>query len=161
MLTDKSPAVSAPVALIEMQGHVCLTDAFIEFLSQAIQGLRPKVQALKPRLETSASVSSPTHLPRLSAGRHIAAVSGAKGEQGKSLKNTAASDCSPDGPGKLWNYREAAEFLRISAAQLGHMTREGQVPCVRFGRCVRFVPGVLAEHVRQMAVNELRRKRAD
>lgn len=40
----------------------------------------------------------------------------------------------------LWTVRDCAAFLGLSPAALYHRVEAGEVPCVRFGRCLRFVP---------------------
>lgn len=50
------------------------------------------------------------------------------------------SDCpSP----LLLTTREAAAALRISERTLFTLTKTGQIPCVRFGRSVRYAPADL------------------
>ena len=41
-------------------------------------------------------------------------------------------------PAKLVNSDEMAERLCVSARTVQRMARDGEIPCVRVGRCVRF-----------------------
>lgn len=38
----------------------------------------------------------------------------------------------------LWTYAEVSEYLRLSEAKVRQMVAERVMPCVRFGRSVRF-----------------------
>lgn len=47
----------------------------------------------------------------------------------------------------LWTVAELAAFLRINAKTVYEWVGRGQVPCVRLGRAVRFVPGEIIRWV--------------
>ena len=40
----------------------------------------------------------------------------------------------------LWTMRECASFLGMTRAALYHVVEAGEIPCVRFGRSIRFIP---------------------
>lgn len=49
----------------------------------------------------------------------------------------------------LWTAVQAAEALAISPRKLWSLTNSGDVPCVRIGRCVRYVPDELSAWIDQ------------
>lgn len=54
----------------------------------------------------------------------------------------------------LWNRKEAAEYLNISLRKVDTMVARGELPVVRFGRSVRFVPDAVRAFVRRKAEQE-------
>lgn len=50
-------------------------------------------------------------------------------------------------PRLLLSAREAAEALSISPRKLWSLTNTGEIPCVRFGRSVRYDPRDLVEWI--------------
>lgn len=54
----------------------------------------------------------------------------------------------------LWERKEAAEYLNLSLRKIDSMVARGELPVVRFGRAVRFVPGAVRAYVRRQAKKE-------
>ena len=48
----------------------------------------------------------------------------------------------------LWHSRDAARVLSIGERLLWSLTQRGEVPCIRFGRAVRYSLAALQELVR-------------
>jgi len=48
---------------------------------------------------------------------------------------------------RLWKPAQAARFLAISSRKLWSMTNAGDIPCVRFGRAVRYDPADLRQWI--------------
>ena len=64
---------------------------------------------------------------------------------------------SPDGAQvdePLWKVEDAAAFLRLSLKAVYGLVEAGQLPCVRIGTRIRFVPAVLAAWVEAQAGRE-------
>ena len=47
----------------------------------------------------------------------------------------------------LWKVDDAADFLRLSQKSVYGLVESGQLPCVRIGTRIRFMPSVLAAWV--------------
>ncbi len=51
---------------------------------------------------------------------------------------------------RLWNVREAAEFLGLSAGTVYHLASQRRIPRVKLSaRCLRFQPDEIIEWVKQ------------
>ena len=52
-------------------------------------------------------------------------------------------------PEELLRAREAARILKISPKTVYELALKGEIPCVRFGRSVRFRPSALAQWIEE------------
>ena len=56
-----------------------------------------------------------------------------------SLKALSSRPWDPEDT-SLWTMEECATFLKITKSSLYHKVERGEVPCVRFGSRLRFIP---------------------
>ena len=59
---------------------------------------------------------------------------------------------------RLLRAKEAAEILAISPNKLWAMTKAGEIPCIRFGRAVRYDPDDLCSVVKRFKQNNNSRR---
>ena len=62
---------------------------------------------------------------------------------------------SPVAPDSLWTVRDFAEFLKVSRNWVYTRVAQGQLPHVRFGAMVRFVPDRIREFIQGTASAQL------
>ncbi|HOU97006.1 MAG TPA: helix-turn-helix domain-containing protein [Bacteroidales bacterium] len=49
-------------------------------------------------------------------------------------------------PNALWTFADLALFLQVSESKLRHDVMEGEIPCIRIGRSVRFDKNQIEKH---------------
>jgi excisionase family DNA binding protein len=52
----------------------------------------------------------------------------------------------------FWKIEQVAEFLAVTPSMVYKLSKNGEIPCYRFGRCVRFDPDRVREWVKTCEV---------